>query len=251
MALLGIDIGSSSVKCALLRNGKVASKIVHAKYTSQIDGVRVEVEPAVILKAIEQAARDVGSSAKKADAIALSVFSPSWIAMDADGEPLTPIVTHQDRRSVDVARELEQKVGQERYLSIAGTRPFPGGISSTTWAWYLKHEPQRLKKADLVGHLNTFLHRRLTGARVVDSANASFMGVFATNDFSGWSEELCNAVGAKKSQLPEVRDAGQIGGNLSRLAASQFGLTEGTPVTTSDMNPMSRASGFLPPYSLR
>lgn len=231
MTLLGIDIGSSSVKCALLRDGKVASKIVHAQYPSHIDGVRVEVDPVILFKAIQQASREVGTAAKKVDALALSVFSPSWVAMDADGDPLTPIVTHQDRRSVDVARELEQKVGPERYLKIAGTRPFPGGISSTTWAWYLKHEPQRLKKADLVGHLNTFLHRRLTGSRVVDSANASFMGVYATHDLSGWSDELCDAVGAKKSQLPDVKDADEIGGHLTRPAASQLGLTQGTPVT--------------------
>ena len=60
---------------------------------------------------------------------------------------------------------LERKLGK-KYLQIAGTRPFPGGISSTTWAWYLKHEPQRLCRADLIGHLNTFLHRQVDrGAR--------------------------------------------------------------------------------------
>ncbi|HET6250516.1 MAG TPA: FGGY family carbohydrate kinase [Tepidisphaeraceae bacterium] len=231
MTLLGIDIGSSSVKCALLKNGKVAGKIVHAKYPTHIDGPRVEVEPAVMLKAIAEASREVGAGAKRADAIALSVFSPGWVAMDSGGKPTTPIVSHQDRRSVEVARELEARVGLEKYLSIAGTRPFPGGISSTTWAWYLKHEPQRLRKADLVGHLNTFLHRQLTGSRVVDSANASFMGIFATNDFSGWSDELCDAVGAKKSLLPEVRDANEIGGKLTRHAAAELGLAEGVPMT--------------------
>src|SRR6185437_10795297 len=231
MQLLGIDIGSSSVKCALLSHGKVTGKIVHTKYPTHIEGARVEVDPHVLLKAIAQATRDIGSAAKKADAIALSVFSPSWIAMDSAGKPLTPIVTHQDRRSVDVALELEKKVGQERYLNIAGTRPFPGGISSTTWAWYRKHEPARLKKADLVGHLNTFLHRQWTGSRVVDTANASFMGIYSTRDFSGWSNELCDAVGAKASQLPDTYDADQIGGKLTRLAASQLGLREGTPVT--------------------
>src|SRR5205823_1311262 len=75
MELLGIDIGSSSVKCALLRNGKVCSKIVHAKYPSRIDGVRVEVDPGVILKAIQQATRDIGPAARRADCIALSVIS--------------------------------------------------------------------------------------------------------------------------------------------------------------------------------
>ena len=109
--------------------------------------VTISVVPAAILKAVRSAVGDVGAAAKKADAIALSVFSPGWIAMDARGEALTPIVTHQDRRSVEIAHELEKKLGEDRYLKLAGTRPFPGGISSTTWAWYLKHEPQRLKKA--------------------------------------------------------------------------------------------------------
>jgi xylulokinase len=231
MQLLGIDIGSSSVKCAVLKNGRVSGKIVHAQYAMHIDGPRVELEPDVLLKAIAQVAGDIGPAAKKVDAVALSVFSPGWVAMDSAGKPLTPIVTHADRRSVEVARELEKNVGEHHYLNIAGTRPFPGGISSTTWAWYLRHEPGRLKKADLVGHLNTFLHRQLTGTRVVDSANASFMGVYSTKDLGGWSDELCEAVGAKKSQLPDVHEANEIGGKLTRLAASQLGLTQGTPMT--------------------
>src|SRR5665213_1127469 len=230
MQLLGIDIGSSSVKCALLRAGKLSGKIVHAPFRSLTTGVRVEVEPTAILKAVQSAVRDSDGAAKRADAIALSVFSPGWVAMDGAGEPLTPIITHQDRRSVEVAIALERKVGADRYLNLAGTRPFPGGISSTTWAWYLKHEPSRLRRADLVGHLNTYLHRTLTGARVVDPANASFMGVYSTFNLSGWNDELCDAAGAKASQLPEVRGANQIGGKLTRQAANRLGLAEGLPM---------------------
>src|SRR5947209_8775665 len=139
MDLLGIDIGSSSVKCAVLRNGKLHGKIVHAAFATRRDGVKVEVEPAAMLKAVTEAACE--TRAKKVDAIALSVMSPAWVAMDAGGMALTPIVTHQDRRSVEEAHALEDRVGKEKYLHTAGTRPFPGGISSTTWAWYLKHEP--------------------------------------------------------------------------------------------------------------
>lgn len=230
MHLLGIDVGSSSVKCALLRGGRVAGPVVHAKFSTRTLGVRVEVQPAEILRAVQAAVADVGSAARRAQAIALSVFSPGWVAIDARGKALTPIVTHQDRRSVAAALELERRVGESRYLQLAGTRPFPGGISSTTWAWYLKHEPGRLRNADLVGHLNTFLHRALTGARVVDPANASFMGVYSTFDQSDWNDELCQAVGAKRSQLPEVREANVIGGRLTRQAAGQLGLPEGMPM---------------------
>ncbi len=230
MNLLGIDIGSSSVKCAILRNGRVSGQIVHESFKTSRDGVKVEVEPREMLKAVAGAAANLGSVTKGVDAIALSVMSPAWVAMDRKGKALTPIVTHQDRRSVAEALELEKNVGKARYLGIAGTRPFPGGISSTTWRWFLKHQRATLRKADLVGHLNTFLHRQFTGSRVVDTANASFMGVFSTVTFSGWSEELCDAVGALRRQLPEIRDANKIGGRLTRSAASDMGVAQGTPM---------------------
>jgi xylulokinase len=230
MHLLGIDVGSSSVKAAILRDGKVVGRITRAFFRTRHDGVRVEVEPDAILKAIEASIADLGRSARGADAVALAVMSPAWVAMDAKGKALTPIVTHQDRRSVEVARALERSFGQGRHLRLAGNRPFPGGIASTTWAWYLRNEPNRMRRADLAGNLNTFLHRRLTGARVTDPSNASFMGLYRTLDQSGWSDELCDAVGAKPSQLPEVRPADAIGGRLTTAGAARLGLTEGLPV---------------------
>ena len=114
------------------------------------------------LKAFRDVVRLLGQRAKRVDAIVLAVMSPAWVAMDAKGEVLTPLITHQDRRSVAEA-ERGARVGKARHLRLAGNRPFPGGISSTTWSWYLRHEPGRLRKAALVGHLNTFLHRRMTG----------------------------------------------------------------------------------------
>ena len=51
-------------------------------------------------------------------------MAPSWVAMDKRGRAITPIVTHQDRRSVDVAREIEREIGKARHLQLAGVRPF-------------------------------------------------------------------------------------------------------------------------------
>ena len=236
MHLLGIDVGSSSVIAGILRGDRVVQESPRAFFRTRHGGGRAEVEPAAILKAVREAVRGFGAKAKRVDAVSLAVMAPSWVAMDAAGEAITPIVTHQDRRSVDVALELERRVGKARHLKLAGNRPFPGGISSTTWAWYLRHEPQRLRKADLVGHLNTFLHRQMTGARVTDPSNASFMGVYRTLDLAGWSNELCDAVGAKASQLPEVMDGDQIAGRVTPAAARRFGLTQGTPVLTGVMD---------------
>ena len=230
MDLLGLDIGSSSVKAAILRDAKVRGKVVRAGFETRHTDVRVEVDPPSLLRAVAEAIGLLGRAVKEVDAVALSVMSPAWVAMDAKGKPLTPIITHQDRRSVEVAIELEKRVGKERFLQIAGNRPVPGGISVTTWAWYLQHQPQALRRADLVGHLNTFLHRQVTGARVIDPSNASFTGLYDTVGQSGWSRELCDAVGVSAALLPDVLEANQIGGRVTDQAARSFGLTGGTPV---------------------
>jgi xylulokinase len=228
--LLGIDVGSSSVKAAVLKDGEPRGRIVRAFFETDHRGVRVEVPAERVLKAVAAAVGELGRAAKSVDAIGLSVMSPAWCAMDARGRALTPLVTHQDRRSVALAAEIERRVGKARHLAIAGNRPFPGGISSTTWAWYLQNEPARLAKADLVGQLNTYLHRHLTGARVIDPSNASFTGLYATCDQSGWSDELCDAIGASRTLLPHVLEADVVAGRVTPSAAGRFGLADGTPV---------------------
>src|SRR4051812_23742827 len=110
MHLLGIDVGSSSVKAGILRGDRVVRESPRVFFRTRHGGGRAEVEPAAILKAVREVVGGLGAGAKHVDAVSLAVMAPSWLAMDAAGEPLTPVVTHQDRRSVDVALELERRV---------------------------------------------------------------------------------------------------------------------------------------------
>jgi xylulokinase len=233
MNVLALDCGSSSVIAGVLNGHPVSGNEPRTFFKTKVSGPRVEVDSREIVNALRSSIGKLGEKARKVDLIALAVMSPAWVAMDARGNALTPIITHQDRRSVEEARALEQRVGKKRHLKLAGNRPYPGGISSTTWAWYQRNQPEILKKADLVGHLNTFLHRRMTGTRVTDPSNASFTGLYRTVELGGWSEELCDAVGARLSQLPEIHDGDQVGGKITAAAAKEFGLTQGTPMLVS------------------
>ncbi len=230
--LLGIDIGSSSIICGILKGKTVLKESPRTYFRSKHSGNRVEVAPETVLKALTEAIKGLGQAAQDVDAIALATMCPAWCAMDSKGKALTPIVTHQDRRSEVEAHEIEKAIGKAKHLRLVGCRPFPGGISSTTWAWYNKYEPERLKNADLIGHLSTYLHRHMTGARVTDPSCASFTGLYHTTKFGGWHKDLCQNVGAKESQLPEILDANVIAGHITPAAAKKFGLRQGTPMMT-------------------
>jgi xylulokinase len=228
--LLGLDIGSSSVIAGILRGTEVLAEAPRVFFKSRHDGPKVEVDPDELLSAVQKAVAGLGTKAKSVDAIALAVMCPAWVAMDKKGGPLTPIITHQDRRSVAEAHALEERIGKKRHLKLCGCRPFPGGISSTTWAWYVQHQPQRLRRADLVGHLNTFLHRQMTGARLIDPSNASFTGLYGAIKQDGWNAALCDNLGISPALLPDIVEADRIGGRITAEAAAKFGLTEGTPM---------------------
>jgi len=235
-SILGLDIGSSSVIAGILSGKKVLQEAPRVFFHSRCEESRVEVDPEELLAAVGKSIRRLGTAARSVDAIHLAVMGPAWIAMDKKGKALTPLVTHQDRRSVQQAHRLEKSLGRQRHLRICGCRPFPGGISSTTWAWFLENEPARLRGVNLVGHLNTFLHRQLTGARVIDPSNASFTGLYETMILGGWSPALCQNLGIDPDVLPEIVEADQIGGTILRSAAQTFGLREGTPVITGLMD---------------
>ena len=233
---LGLDIGSSSVIAGLLRGPKVVAESPRAFFKSKHSGSAVEVDPATLLAAVRTAIAGLGPRVRQVDSIVFATMGPAWVAMDRQGRPLTAIITHQDRRSIVEARELEARLGKDRHLALCGCRPFPGGISSTSWAWYRRHHPSALRRADLVGHLNTFLHRQLTGARVIDPSNASFTGLFDTMTLSGWNAELCANLGIDSRLLPEVLDADVIAGTITSAAAMEYGLRAGTPVMTGLMD---------------
>jgi xylulokinase len=166
----------------------------------------------------------------------MSVMAPSWLAMDHSGKPITPVVTHQDRRSVEQSKQLIARLGKSKLLKLSGNLPFPGGISSTTWLWFQQNAKSLMKKADLVGNLQTYLHHEMNGARAMDPSNASFTGLYETLTQRGFNDELCAAVGATEHQLPQLIEAEGVVGMVTRSAGERFGLTHGTPMLMGCMD---------------
>src|SRR5688500_13995813 len=106
MIVLGLDIGSSSVKAGLLRGGgRVVGEIARAEFDARYVGTFAADAADDYLRAVARATRQRG--AQSVDLVALSTMSPSWLAMDRRGRAITPVVTQQDRRSVAIAKELE------------------------------------------------------------------------------------------------------------------------------------------------
>jgi xylulokinase len=235
--VLAVDVGSSSVKAAVLAGGRLASPIARRPVESAVLPPRVEVPAERLLASVARAVRDLGPAARRVDRVAVAALSPSCVLLGRRGEPLTPLITHQDRRSVAQAIELERRFGRRRHLALAGNRPYPGGIASTTLLWLRENRPQLLRRAGTVGMATTLLVHRLSGARVLDPGNAGFLGLYdhrsrARGGPPSWSRELSEPSGVRPEQLPELKDGGEPAGRVTREAARAFGIPSGVEVLT-------------------
>ena len=232
MKILAIDVGSSSIKAAFCKNGHV-KHIEHVPVATVFRGTEVEIPAAGLLKSLCKAIRQITASHHHIDAVAMDSFCSGVVAMDKHKTPLFGCVTHQDRRSIKQATEMEHHIGIDKHIGLVGNRPFPGGIGTTTLLWFKQKQPAIFRKIAYVGQPTTLLIDYLTGQWVIDPSQAAFLGLYDSIKLSGWIPELCQYVGLKESQLPRILFADQVAGTVTRAAADQLGLLEGCPVFAS------------------
>ena len=104
--VLTIDAGSSSARVLLYdRSGRcvdgVGERAFYAVQASQPGAAEFEVDPllAQIARAVDAALEQAGPLAAQIAAVAVDTFVTSLVAVDAHGQPLTPLMTYADTRS--------------------------------------------------------------------------------------------------------------------------------------------------------
>lgn len=229
MRVLGLDIGTSSVKAGYW-DGRRFAGLAREVFGTRMQGVEVEVSPAGLMRAVFAAGRKA-LDGRVADAVAVDVFSTGLVVTDARGRARTGIITHQDRRSVAEAEALEREVGRENLLRAVGNRPFPGGIATSTLAWLKRHMPGVLGEGARVGQASSLVMRELTGEWVIDPSQAAFLGLLDVAR-GGWHGGVCGAVGVREEMLPGIRYADEVMGRLGAGAARRLGVggMSGVPV---------------------
>ncbi|MDR2103920.1 MAG: FGGY-family carbohydrate kinase [Treponema sp.] len=239
MNILALDFGTSSVKLSLLGERAAPAEdpleiLCSAKEGYQIrvlneDWVELDAEEvfSAMIRGLEKLRDRAGEGI---DLIAYDVFSPSLIFMDREGNPLYPILTHLDRRSKKQSAEILQRMGKDRFQAVTGIQPFTGGVSITSALWVRENEEAVFNRAERMGHLNTYLYKKLTGLWACDPVNASQTGLYETVSGRGWSEEIAGLFGIPLRLLPGILPAGAAGGRLSPEAARLCGLKPGIPV---------------------
>ena len=231
MKILIMDFGTSSIKFSILDEKCKTLKTAKIPYEIRIyNGDWAELDGGIIINAMIQGIRSFGDQVYDIDLIGFDNFSPSIIFMDNNGDPLYPLITHLDRRSKKQTQNILDRMGKDKFQAITGIQPFTGGASITSALWMKDNKEEIFQKTYCLGHLNTFIYKKLTGVWLIDPVNASMTGIYETITRRGWSEEICKTFEIPMTLLPEIKEAGAISGSLCKDMASLCGLKEGIPV---------------------
>lgn len=237
MYLLGYDIGSSSVKAALVdaQTGRCVASDFFPKAEAPIKAIKdgwAEQNPENWMGYLKLATASI-LSASKVDpkdikAIGISYQMHGVVAIDKEGNLLRDAIIWCDSRGVPYGEKAVEDLGgdacQQRILNL------PGNFTATKLAWVKEYEPAVFEKIYKVMLPGDYAAYRLTGEICTNPEGLSeyMLWDFKENapahflmDYFGYNPEI----------FPQVKPSFSVQGRVTKAAAEEFGLAEGTPVT--------------------
>ncbi|MCC8176833.1 MAG: carbohydrate kinase [Bacteroidales bacterium] len=237
MYLLGIDLGSSSVKVSLVnaQTGRVVAD-AHAPTTeAPIKALKpgwAEQSPADWWKYFKSALARVLAEARvdpaSIKAIGISYQMHGLVAVDRDGHVLRDAIIWCDSRGVPYGDRAWRELGPDRLLPHLLNSP--GNFTATKLAWVKENEPALFEKIHKVMLPGDYLAWRLTGELCTNPEGLSEYMLWDFQDDVP-ARFLLDYYGIPASVLPRVQPTFSEQGRLTAAAAAELGLKEGTPVT--------------------
>ena len=230
--VLGVDIGSGSVKLTLLsKAGKIAAT-AGCEYPTHYPHVGwCEQDPEDWCKAFRAALSDIlqtaDAAAEQIEALALDAATHTAVLLDENLQIIRPAILWTDQRSKDEVRWLKENC-LEPVMAQALNAP------TTVWTlpqflWLRKHEPDNWKKIHRILFAKDYLRYRITGTMETDTIEAAG-SMFYDVIHECWSEELCAVGGIQADWLPKLCKPTDVAGQVTAAAAAEFGLSKNTKV---------------------
>ncbi|MFL5951272.1 MAG: gluconokinase [Gaiellaceae bacterium] len=195
--VLGIDVGTSSVRAQVFDADAQEREAAQRKYPGENDPARIV---GLVREAVAEAA-----DGEDYDAVGGSCFGHSLLALDENGRPLTPILGWRDTRSADPADWLSRRVDTAAVHARTGCH-----IHTSYWpaklAWLAAEHPEIWRRTRRFVSFCDFLYAEVLGRPVPSSVSmASATGLLDLHA-RAWDPELTATLGVEVERLPEISD---------------------------------------------
>jgi xylulokinase len=233
--LLGIDVGTSSVRACIFRpDGSLVGTGQVPYAVARPNPGWAEVDPDLwwdgFLKALASALETTGVPPAAIRGVGLSTLFPTLIPFDGRGNPLAPAILYCDQRSTEQADAMRDSGLADTLQKRTSNRVAPGTFALTSLLWLRDERPDIYARAACFGMVNTLFSMRLAGVPGLAYPSGLLFGLCNARNPSGWSPELAELAGIDPAKLPPLYAPGSAVGTVTAEAARATGLAEGTPV---------------------
>jgi xylulokinase len=241
-ALLGVDLGTSSVKAVLLDlDGGMLAAVSHGYPVQHPRPGWAETDPARWWQSVAAAVREVVAKADAEPvAVGLSGQMHGVVPTDAAGAPVRPALLWSDSRAV---AELGAYRRLPRTALARLANPLIPGMAGPMLAWLALHETDSYKSTRWALQPKDWVRARLTGEFRSEPSDASATLLY---DVFGdtWDTEIVQAIGLDPEMLaPLLATSGERAGELLPAVAGELGLTAGIPVAAGAADTAAAALG--------
>lgn len=244
--LLGIDLGTTALKCAVydLQGTLVGEKnIEYALLTPHQKWVEVDVETywSALREALHALWRDVGIDPARMVSAGISAQGETLVPVGADGSPLRNAIVWLDNRAEAEATELQARFDDSVYRRT-GQPTMMATWPAAKLLWLMRHEPSVASRTAKYLLIEDWLLWRLTGEFVTEGSLVTSTCYWDPSTKQWWLEML-SAIGVSIDQLPTVVEPGTLVGAIRSVAADDLGLPRTLKVCTGALDQACGAIG--------
>ena len=237
MYLLGIDIGTSSIKVSVVE-ASTSQCIASAQFPETETAITslekgwAEQSPEMWWEHIQQAILKINNTKKFApadiSAIGISYQMHGLVLVDKNKQVLRDSIIWCDSRSVSIGDNAFNAIGTEKCLSHLLNSP--GNFTASKLAWVKQNEPHVYEKIAHVMLPGDFVSMKFTG-NVTTSISSLSEGIFWDFKNNELSKDILNYYGFDPSVLPNIQPVFSNHGELLPEIAAKLNLKPGIPIT--------------------
>ncbi|MFL5772554.1 MAG: xylulokinase [Flavisolibacter sp.] len=237
MLLLGIDLGTSSVKVSVVDSdtGACVASAFFPETEADIISIKpgwAEQSPDLWWEHVIQAILKCNATGKydplDIGAIGIAYQMHGLVLVDKEQHVLRNSIIWCDSRAVSIGDDAFDAIGEKHCLTHLLNSP--GNFTASKLAWVKQNEPDVYDRIDLIMLPGDFISMKLTGNSTT-TISALSEGIFWDFRQHEISADIMNHFGFETSFFPRVQPVFSGHGELKETVASRLSLKPGIPVT--------------------
>lgn len=237
MLLLGIDVGTSSIKVSVV-NADTQQCIASAQYPETESGIIstqagwAEQSPEMWWLHVQEAVLKVNAT-KKYDpkdigAIGIGYQMHGLVLVDKNQKVLRDSIIWCDSRAVSIGNKAFHTIGEENCLSCLLNSP--GNFTASKLAWVKENEPAVYEQVDKILLPGDFIAMKLSG-QCTTTISALSEGIFWDFKRNGLSKDVFDYFGFDEAMIPAIKKVFENHGQLKEEVAGELSLRANIPVS--------------------